>query len=105
MAARSGSGARLGAAKIRARSRLRSARRVGLRWAIRAWLDVRDRVTGKRDPLVPPRRWGLPSQFSSVGARLLDNVLVDAGGLRPDEQVLDIGCGAGRVAAHLTRYL
>ena len=32
-------------------------------------------------------------------------MLVDAGGLRPDERVLDLGCGAGRVAAHLTRYL
>src|SRR5256714_5946755 len=105
MAARSGSGAGLGAVKARAGARLRSARRRGMRWAIPAWLDVRDRVTGKRDPLVPPRRWGLPSQCPGVGARILEYGLVDAGGLRPEEQVLDIGCGAGRVAAHLTRYL
>jgi SAM-dependent methyltransferase len=72
---------------------------------MRAALDVRDRVTGKRDPLVPPRRRGLPSQLSGVGARFLDRVLVDAGGLQPDERVLDLGCGPGRVAAHLTRYL
>ncbi len=106
MAARSGSGAGLGAVKARAGARLRTVgRRLRLRWAIRVWLDVRERVTGKRDPMVPPRRWGLPSQFPSVGARILEYGLVDAGGLRPEEQVLDIGCGAGRVAAHLTRYL
>ncbi len=68
-------------------------------------MDFRDRVTGKRDPLIPPRRLGLPSQLPGVGANVLDHVLVDAGGLRPHEQVLDIGCGAGRVAAHLTGYL
>jgi SAM-dependent methyltransferase len=95
----------LGAAKVRIRSRLRAARRRGLRWTVRAGLDVRDRVTGRRDPLVAPRRWGLPSQLPGVGARLVDRVLVDAGGLRPDERVLDLGCGSGRVAAHLTRYL
>ena len=47
----------------------------------------------------------MPSQFPGVAARLLENVLVDAGGLRPDERVLDIGCGPGGIAAHLTRYL
>ena len=95
----------LGAVRARIRSRWRTARRRGLRWAVRAGFDVRDRVTGRRDPLVPPRRLGLPSQLPGVGAQLLDRVLVDAGDLRPDERVLDVGCGAGRVAAHLTRYL
>ena len=59
---------------------------------------------GRRDPLVPPRRWGCLRR-SQASARILDHVLVDAGGLRPDEQVLDIGCGPGLIAAHLTRYL
>ncbi len=101
----SSTGTLLGAAKTRGRARLRSARRDGVRWTIRAGMDFRDRVTGKRDPLIPPRRLGLPSLLPGVGANVLDHVLVDAGGLRPDEQVLDIGCGAGRVAAHLTGYL
>jgi SAM-dependent methyltransferase len=86
-----------------ARGRLRSLS--WLRWLDRARLDVKDRLTGTRDPLMPPRRWGLPSQFPSVGARLLNQALIDSGGLKPNEHVLDIGCGAGRVAAQLTRYL
>ena len=90
---------RLGAARARLRSRS------GLRWVVRARLDLKDRLTRAGDPLMPPRRWGLPSQLPSVGARLLNQALIDAGGLQPNEHVLDIGCGAGRVAAQLTRYL
>ena len=58
------------AAKARVVSRLRPPARRGLRWTIRAGLDVRDRVTGRRDPLVPPRRWGLPSPLPGVGANV-----------------------------------
>jgi SAM-dependent methyltransferase len=75
------------------------------RWLVRATLDLRDRLTGRADPLVPPRRLGLPSQLHGVGANVLEHVLVDAGGLRPTERVLDVGCGPGRVAVHLTRFL
>src|SRR6266545_6286956 len=75
------------------------------RWWLRAALDLRDRLTGRADPLVPPRRLGLPSQLPGVGANVLEHVLVDAGGLRPTECVLDVGCGPGRVAVHLTRFL
>ena len=75
------------------------------RWLLRAALDLRDRLTGRADPLVPPRRLGLPSQYPGVGANVLERVLVDAGDLRPTERVLDIGCGHGRVAVHLTRFL
>jgi SAM-dependent methyltransferase len=75
------------------------------RWWLRAALDLRDRLTGKADPLVPPRRLGLPSQLPGVGANVLEHVLVDAADLRPTERVLDIGCGPGRVAVYLTRFL
>lgn len=46
----------------------------------------------------------LPSQIAAVGERLVD-VMIDAGRMEPDADVLDIGCGPGRTAAPLSRYL
>src|SRR3954452_6830822 len=89
----------------RARGVARRECRRGGRWLFRAGLDVRDRLTGRADPLVPPRRLGLPSQYRGVGANVLERVLIDGGGLVPTDRVLDIGCGPGRVAVHLTRFL
>lgn len=74
-------------------------------WMQRARLDLRDRFSEDYDPLLPPRRYGLPSQIRSVGERIVDKALIELGGLQPDGRVLDIGCGPGRVAAPLTRYL
>jgi SAM-dependent methyltransferase len=71
----------------------------------RAGLDARDAVRGTRDPLVPPRRLGLPGMGREIGRRVVDIALIDAAGLEPTSRVLDIGCGPGRNAAHLTRYL
>ncbi len=74
------------------------------RWLNRARLDLQDRRSGDRDPLLPPRRKNLPSQAPAVGERLAERMR-DRGGLSPSSSVLDIGCGPGRVAAPLTRFL
>ena len=65
--------------------------------------DARDRRHG-----VPVPPWSLRSQvpgdFRAVGRAFLD-YMVDLGGLRPDDRLLDIGCRAGRMAIPLTGYL
>ena len=70
-------------------------------------LDAFDRIAGRRDPLVPPRRLqyvGRAEDFGAVGADWRDRLLVDHG-LRADSDVLDIGCGIGRVAVALIPVL
>lgn len=81
----------------------RRSRRARL-WLGRARLDFQDWRRGDGDPLIPPRRMGLPSHLPALGERLA-RALAESGRLAPDGDVLDIGCGPGRVAAPLTRYL
>jgi SAM-dependent methyltransferase len=68
--------------------------------------DAADRVRGERDPLMPPRRLltGDYSDFERLGDEFL-MLFRELGGLRPEDSVLDIGCGPGRMAVPLTRYL
>lgn len=69
--------------------------------------DLRDRVLGRRDPLVPPRHQryaGWRGDYGKVAERW-GNAAVDVGELPPGGRVLDIGCGPGRLAAILTRRL
>ena len=68
--------------------------------------DLADTLQGKRDPLTPPRRKVFvgDGEFQTVGQALCKQ-LVELGGLEPDDVVLDIGCGIGRAAVPLTRYL
>lgn len=68
--------------------------------------DFIDLVTGRRDPLVPPKRLifiGGPL-FKEIGDEHF-RFFKDIGGLKPDEAVLDVGCGIGRMARPLTSYL
>lgn len=69
-------------------------------------LDSIDRLTGRIDPLVPPRRMIFigSGDFRKVGDEFLQNFR-EIGLLQRDESVLDVGCGIGRMAVPLTRYL
>jgi SAM-dependent methyltransferase len=66
-------------------------------------LRVRRRRTGT---LTPPK--GLvavgPGNYEQIGAEFLDH-FVRLGHLTPQDRVLDVGCGVGRMAATLTSYL
>jgi SAM-dependent methyltransferase len=42
--------------------------------------------------------------YRAIGEELR-RIVIDRAGLRPFDRILDIGCGVGRVAAPLTRYL
>lgn len=68
-------------------------------------LDVLDRLRhGER--LLPPRalRFVGRGEFTAIGEEYRQHFLA-IGGLQPDERVLDIGCGVGRMALPLTGYL
>jgi SAM-dependent methyltransferase len=69
-------------------------------------LDSRDTVLRRRDPLTPPRRLGFvgSGDFRTAGDAFRE-LFVSLGGLRPDDDVLDVGCGVGRGAIGLTGWL
>jgi SAM-dependent methyltransferase len=83
-----------------------------LPWRLRARqvcylpLELRDRLLRRADPLLPPRwlRFVGGGDFATVGARFLRHFRRLAQ-LRPEEAVLDVGCGVGRIALPLTGYL
>jgi len=70
-------------------------------------LDARDAALRRpRDPLTPPRRLAFvgSGDFRAGGSELRE-LLVELGGLRPTDDVLDVGSGVGRVAVGLTDWL
>jgi SAM-dependent methyltransferase len=69
-------------------------------------LDVKDRVSGRADRLVPPRRldYAGHSDFVETGDEFLA-YFVELGNLQPFHAVLDVGCGMGRMARPLVGYL
>ena len=69
-------------------------------------LDLKDRLSGRADRLVPPRRLDFVghSDFVETGDEFLSH-FVELGGLQPSHAVLDVGCGIGRMARPLAGFL
>ncbi|HEV2532393.1 class I SAM-dependent methyltransferase [Phenylobacterium sp.] len=71
-------------------------------------VDAAEWASGRRRPLTPPRRlWHLIGSgrmdFHGSGD-LLREWLIEQG-MTPDDRVLDVGCGLGRLAVALSGYL
>ncbi len=70
--------------------------------------DIQDFVRGRRNPMIPPRAksriFGIDNNFELVGQEFLGH-FKNLADLKPDEQVLEVGCGIGRMAVALTGYL
>lgn len=58
----------------------------------------------RTDPVPPPELFTAREDYLAVAQRMFD-LLVDLGGVQPDHSVLDVGCGAGRLATPLARFL
>ena len=69
--------------------------------------DAWDSVRGRRNPLVPPRRLTVfvgAGDFQRMGEDF-KRFFVELGGLKPEDDVLDVGSGVGRMAVPLLDYL
>jgi SAM-dependent methyltransferase len=68
-------------------------------------LDMTDAAERRRE-MLPPRtmRFIGDGDFKGVGLKFCD-LFTQYGGLKPDDRVLDVGSGIGRMAVPLTSYL
>jgi ubiquinone/menaquinone biosynthesis C-methylase UbiE len=68
--------------------------------------DFINNISGTREPLVPPKGkiFTGPGDFIQIGDDFLKN-FIELCELKLDARVLDVGCGIGRIARPLTKYL
>lgn len=68
--------------------------------------DMKDRWSGRADDLTPPRslHYVGDGDFHAIGQTFLSH-FQNVCNLQPNEQILDIGCGTGRMAIPLLNYV
>jgi SAM-dependent methyltransferase len=82
-----------------------------VRWALRAAyfapLDFADYLSGRRDPIIPPRRINFTGAVTDLQAsrEQLKQRLISMAGLNPTSRVLELGCGFGRLGIPLSTCL
>src|SRR5215469_3416700 len=67
-------------------------------------VDLLDKALGRRDPLIPPR-WMVFVGGCNFNDQEFLRYFAELGGLKPGDRVLDVGCGIGRMAVPLTKFL
>jgi ubiquinone/menaquinone biosynthesis C-methylase UbiE len=77
-----------------------------LRNAFLSVLDMKDRLEGKSEDLIPPRSLYFigGGDFKTIGDNFVRH-FINVGNLNPAEAILDIGCGTGRMAIPLIKYM
>lgn len=92
--------------KMLVKQLLPSALRSAARGAYEDAADLADRLRGRQNNLSPPRKLirNIGGNFAEAGGAFLRH-FIELCDLQPDESVLDVGCGVGRMAVPLTTYL
>ena len=75
------------------------------RLARRLWYFPRDLFSSQKD-LVPPKGMIFTGagDFEKIGNKMANKIITECK-LQPDDYVLDAGCGIGRIARPLTKYI
>lgn len=76
------------------------------RTAYYSLIDIYESLFRPREDMVPPRRMTFMGygDYKRTGREFL-KYFVEMGGLKPTDNILDVGCGIGRMAAPITGYL
>ena len=77
-----------------------------LKGAFYSLVDNFELLFGLRDELTPPKRMIFigSGDFKKIGEEFLE-YFIKIGGLKTTDRILDVGCGIGRMAIPITKYL
>lgn len=70
------------------------------------YFDASRQILNDDEELLPPQKLmsSTKQEFIKLGQATLEQ-LIRIGGLEPDHNILDVGCGSGRIAIPLTNYM